>query len=114
MTALPVITPRRRGAGGCTPAHPRVARARATALAAVAKAIADPTRLQIVDAIRESAPHAVCQCDLLPLFDMAQPTLARHLKVLITAGVLAAERRGTWTYYYERPEALEGLTSWLT
>ncbi|MDQ6803410.1 MAG: metalloregulator ArsR/SmtB family transcription factor, partial [Actinomycetota bacterium] len=74
----------------------------------------DPTRLRIVDAIRKADPEAICQCELLPLFEMSQPALAKHLKVLITAGVLGSERRGAWAYYYLRPDALKELTAWLS
>lgn len=88
--------------------------AQARDLAAVAKALGDPTRLQIVDVIRTAAPEAICQCELTPLFAMSQPALAKHLKVLVGAGVLQSERRGTWTYYYARPGGLEELTSWLS
>jgi len=82
-------------------------------LAVVVKALADPTRLRIVDAVRKSDPEALCQCDLLPFFDMSQAAVAKHLKVLVTAGVLASERRGAWMYYYLRPGALKELTKWL-
>jgi ArsR family transcriptional regulator len=112
----PVLSPRRRHTAGCcvTVAQPNVDVEQATALAGVAKALGDPTRLRIVDAVRAAAPEAVCQCELVPLFDMSQPALAKHLKVLVDAGVLASQRRGTWTYYYTRPAGLEGLTTWLS
>ena len=115
-TALPVITPRERQPGGCCVARvePDLDPGRAADLAAIAKALADPTRLRIVDAVRKAAPEAICQCELTPLFEMSQPALSKHLKVLITAGVLASERRGLWTYYYERPEAREELMAWLS
>lgn len=86
---------------------------RASGLAGVAKALGDPTRLQLLDVARKSAPEAVCQCDLVPLFEMSQAGLAKHLRVLVGAGVLASERRGTWTYYYARADGLKELTSWL-
>jgi ArsR family transcriptional regulator len=85
----------------------------ATRLAVVAKALADPTRLRILDAVRKASPEAVCQCELLPLFAMSQPALAKHLKVLIAAGVLRTERRGLWAFYFADPDALEDLRSWL-
>ena len=115
-SSTPVLSPRRRQSGGCcvAAAEPNVDVRQATALAAVAKALGDPTRLRIVDAVRSAAPEAVCQCELLPLFDMSQPALAKHLRVLVDAGVLASQRRGTWTYYYTRPDGLEGLTRWLS
>ena len=100
----PVLTPRRRQSAGCcvATAQPNVDAEQAVALAAVAKALGDPTRLRIVDAVRSAAPEAVCQCELLPLFDMSQPALAKHLRVLVDGGILASQRRGTWTYYYTR------------
>ena len=112
---LPVLSPRERQAGGCCApvVEPDLSVAAAADLAAVAKALADPTRLRIVDTLRKAAPEALCQCELKPLFDMSQPALAKHLKVLVGAGVLGSERRGLWTYYHPRPEALGGLEAWL-
>jgi ArsR family transcriptional regulator, arsenate/arsenite/antimonite-responsive transcriptional repressor len=114
-TALPVITPRERQAGGCceAPVEPDLTADAAVELAAVVKALADPTRLRIVDTLRKSAPEAVCQCELKPLFDMSQPALSKHLKVLVGAGVVGRERRGLWTYYYMLPGATEELIAWL-
>src|SRR3954452_13323933 len=115
-TALPVISPRERQAGGCceAPVEPDLTADAAVALAATVKALADPTRLRIVDTLRKAAPEAVCQCELMPLFDMSQPALSKHLKVLASAGVIGAERRGAWTYYYARAEAREELLEWLS
>jgi ArsR family transcriptional regulator, arsenate/arsenite/antimonite-responsive transcriptional repressor len=87
---------------------------RAAGLAGIAKALGDPTRLRIVDLIRQADPEAVCQCELLPLFTMSQPAVAKHLKVLVDSGVLVSERRGTWTYYHARPGGLEELAAWLS
>ncbi len=114
--SAPVLSPRRRQPAGCwvSAVQPDLDIERAGRLATVAKALGDPTRLRIVDVIGKSAPEAVCQCELVPLFEMSQAGLAKHLKVLVDAGVLASERRGTWTYYYARPDGLKGLTSWLS
>jgi ArsR family transcriptional regulator len=95
------------------PVQPDLSPDAARDLAAVVKALADPTRLRIVDAVRKASPEAVCQCELVPLFDMSQPALSKHLKVLIAAGVLGSERRGLWTYYYLHDEALEVVRAWL-
>jgi ArsR family transcriptional regulator, arsenate/arsenite/antimonite-responsive transcriptional repressor len=115
-TPLPVITPRERQAGGCCEPfiEPDLGVEDAAALAVVVKALADPTRLRIVDTVRKAAPEAVCQCELLPLFDMSQPALSKHLKVLIGAGILATERRGLWAYYYLVPDSTKELLSWLS
>jgi ArsR family transcriptional regulator, arsenate/arsenite/antimonite-responsive transcriptional repressor len=114
--AAPVLTPRRRQAPGCcvAPAQPRLDAEQTARLAAVSKALGDQTRLRIVDVIREAAPEAVCQCELLPLFDMSQPALAKHLKVLVSAGVLGTERRGLWAYYFLLPDATKELSAWLS
>jgi ArsR family transcriptional regulator len=50
---------------------------------------------------------------LLPLFDMSQQALAKHLKVLVKAGVVGTERRGAWAYYYLVPNATDELVAWL-
>ncbi len=84
------------------------------ALAALVKGLADPTRLRIVDALRTAAPEAICQCELRPLFDMSQQALSKHLKVLISAGLVGSERRGLWTYYFVIPDSLEEITAWLS
>lgn len=115
-TELPVISPRERHPGGCCDVivQPDLSADAADRLAGVVKALADPTRLRIVDALRKSAPEALCQCELLPLFDMSQPGLAKHLKVLVKAGILGSERRGLWAYYFVNPDALKELDAWLS
>ena len=98
----------------CVPvAYPDVERDRAVRLAEVAKALGDPVRLQLVDVLRKHAGK-VCVCELVPLFDIAQPTLSHHLKKLREAGVVDCERRGLWAYYYVLPDALEELETWLS
>ncbi len=113
---LPVLSPRERRAGGCCEpvARPQVGAEEAVYLAAVCKALGDPTRVLNVDALRAAAPEAVCQCELLPLFDMSQPALAKHLKLLVGAGVVGTERRGLWAYYFLLPDAVKELRSWLS
>ena len=98
----------------CEPVvYPDVERAQAVRLAAVAKALGDPIRLQLVDVLRRHAGE-VCVCELVPLFDISQPTLSHHLKKLREAGLVASERRGLWAYYYVRPDALQELNAWLS
>ena len=79
----------------------------------VAKALGDPVRLQLVDVLRKHAGK-VCVCELVPLFDISQPTLSHHLKKLREAGIVDSERRGLWAYYYVIPDALEELSAWLS
>jgi ArsR family transcriptional regulator len=115
-TELPVISPRERQAGGCCAAivQPDLSADAAVRLATLVKALADPTRLRIVDALRKSAPEAICQCELLPLFEMSQPALSKHLKVLINAGIIGTERRGLWAYYFVLPDATKEFSAWLS
>jgi ArsR family transcriptional regulator len=86
----------------------------AARLAVVVKALADPTRLRIVDALRVGAPQTISQSQFLPLFDMSQPALAKHLKVLVDAGVVRVERRGRASNYELVAGAMDQLTTWLT
>ena len=77
------------------------------------QALGDPVRLQLVDVLRKHAGK-VCVCELVPLFEISQPTLSHHLKKLRDAGIVDSERRGLWAYYYVLPGALEELTAWLS
>ena len=111
------LTPKTKRAKGercCEPVvYPDVEREHAARMAEVAKALGDPIRLQLVDVLRKHAGK-VCVCELVPLFDISQPTLSHHLKKLRAAGVVDSEREGLWAYYYVRPEALKELSAWLT
>src|SRR5580693_3145329 len=110
------LTPKSKRAAGaacCEPVvYPDVERAQAVRMAAVAKALGDPVRLQLVDVLRKHAGK-VCVCELVPLFDLSQPTVSHHLKVLREAGIVGSERQGLWAYYYVIPDALEELSTWL-
>ncbi|MFN8217951.1 MAG: metalloregulator ArsR/SmtB family transcription factor [Solirubrobacterales bacterium] len=97
----------------CEPlVHPDIGPREAERMAAVAKALGDPVRLQLVDVLRKHAGR-VCVCELVPLFDLSQPTVSHHLKKLRDAGIVGSERRGLWAYYYVLPEALSELARWL-
>ncbi len=98
----------------CEPVvYPDVERDQAVRMAAIAKALGDPVRVQLVDVLRKHAGK-VCVCELVPLFDLSQPTVSHHLKVLRQAGVVGSERVGLWAYYYVIPDALEELSAWLS
>jgi ArsR family transcriptional regulator len=115
-TSLELAPKQKRAAGEpcCVPVvYPDADRERAERMAAVSKALGDPVRVQLVDVLRKAAGK-VCVCELVPLFDLAQPTVSHHLKVLRQAGIVDSERRGLWAYYYVIPEALEELSSWLS
>jgi ArsR family transcriptional regulator, arsenate/arsenite/antimonite-responsive transcriptional repressor len=76
-------------------------------LAAVFKALADPTRVAIVS--RLATGEMCCVCDLTDAFALSQPTVSHHLRILRDAGLVESERRGTFAYYWLVPEAIERL-----
>ena len=107
-------TKRRAGEPCCEPVvYPDVEREQAERMAAVAKALGDPIRLQLVDVLRKHAGR-VCVCELVPLFDLSQSTVSHHLKVLREAGIVGSERQGLWAYYYVLPGALAEFSAWLS
>ena len=81
-------------------------------IASVFKALADPTRVAIVN--RLARGEECCVCDLTAAFDLSQPTISHHLRILRGAGLVEVERRGTWAYYRLVPEALERMRDVLT
>ena len=84
---------------------------RLPAMKSLFRALADETRLRILGLLLTGE---VCVCELVPLFDLSQPTVSHHLKVLREARIVGSERRGLWAYYYVNSEALEGLSAWLS
>jgi ArsR family transcriptional regulator len=76
-------------------------------LAARFKALADPTRVAIINSL--SATDEVCVCNLTETFDLSQPTISHHLKILRDAGLVESSRRGTWAYYRLVPETIAAL-----
>jgi ArsR family transcriptional regulator, arsenate/arsenite/antimonite-responsive transcriptional repressor len=86
----------------------------ATGLAQLFKALADPVRLRLVSLIGAHRGGEVCVCELTDAFDLTQPTISHHLKVLREAGIIGSERRGTWVYYRLEPAALERMGALLT
>jgi ArsR family transcriptional regulator, arsenate/arsenite/antimonite-responsive transcriptional repressor len=117
VTSVPMeLAPKQKRAAGercCEPVvYPDVERQQAERMAVLAKAIADPVRLQLVDVLRKHAGK-VCVCELVPLFDLSQPTVSHHLKVLREAGIVDSERQGLWVYYYVMAGALDELAAWL-
>src|SRR5438270_6429276 len=98
----------------CEPVvYPNVEREQAQRMATIAKALGDPVRLQLVDVLRKHAGK-VCVCELVPLFDLTQPTVSHHLKVLREAGIVGSERQGLWAYYFVIPYTLREPSGWLS
>src|SRR5919199_4467056 len=91
----------------CGSDAPLLSESESETLAARFKALADPTRVAIVN--RLSSAECVCVCDLTDAFELSQPTISHHLRILRDAGLVEARRRGTWAYYRLVPEAIESL-----
>jgi ArsR family transcriptional regulator, arsenate/arsenite/antimonite-responsive transcriptional repressor len=88
-----------------------LSRAQAELVAPLLKALADPVRLRLMSLVASHPGGEACVCDLNEAFDLSQPTISHHLKVLHEAGLLAREKRGVWVYYRARTEALASLSA---
>ena len=98
--------------GGLLPAAVRASRCRAEQAEQVApllKALADPVRLRLMSLVASHPGGEACVCDLTDAFDLSQPTISHHLKVLHEAGLLDRDKRGVWVYYRARTDALASL-----
>ncbi|MFI2644363.1 ArsR/SmtB family transcription factor [Streptomyces sp. NPDC018610] len=104
------------GTEGCCPAllTAPLDEGRAETLAKVFKALGDPVRLRLLSMIASRAGGEVCVCDLTPAFEVSQPTISHHLKLLKQAGLIDSERRGTWVYYRLLPQMTDRLAAILT
>lgn len=91
-----------------------LAETEAVELAAVFKALGDPIRLRLLSTIASRDGGEVCVCELTPEFELSQPTISHHLKLLRQAGLIDCERRGTWVYYWLLPETTDRLAALLT
>ncbi|MET8730117.1 metalloregulator ArsR/SmtB family transcription factor [Streptomyces parvus] len=102
--------------GGCCPtllAAP-LDEKQAVELAKVFKALGDPVRPRLLSMIASREGGEICVCDLTPAFDLSQPTISRHLKLLRQAGLIDCERRGTWVCYWLLPGTVDKLAGVLT
>lgn len=96
----------------CTPA-PEISLDHTQRLAALAerlKAVADPTRLRMLELLAQQ-PAALCVCEITDQFTLHQPTISHHLRLLREAGLIAGEKRGTWSYYWATDEGKRVLAS---
>ncbi len=78
-------------------------------LAAVLKAVAEPTRLRLLSLVAGAAEGEACICDLTDPVGLSQPTVSHHMKVLADAGLVEREQRGKWAYYRLVPKSLDAL-----
>jgi len=86
----------------------------AAEMAVKLKALADPVRLRLFSSVASHAGGEACVCDISGGFEVSQPTISHHLKVLRDAGLLTSQRRASWVYYAVVPEALRVLSSLLS
>lgn len=93
--------------------QPRTDGRRDEDLAQVFKALGDPVRLRLLAMIAAEGAGETCVCELTPAFDVSQPTISHHLKLLRRAGLIAGERRGTWVYYRPVPETIDRVAALL-
>jgi ArsR family transcriptional regulator, arsenate/arsenite/antimonite-responsive transcriptional repressor len=82
-------------------------------IAPLLKALADPVRLRLMSLVASHADGEACVCDLNNAFDLSQPTISHHLKVLHEVGLLDRNKRGVWVYYKAQPTALADLATLL-
>ncbi|NKE57083.1 winged helix-turn-helix transcriptional regulator [Lentzea sp. PSKA42] len=91
-----------------------LAEQQAAELSTMFKALGDPVRLRLLSMIASQPDGEVCVCELTPAFDLSQPTISHHLKLLRQAGLVDSERRGTWVYYRVRPETTDRMAAVLS
>jgi ArsR family transcriptional regulator, arsenate/arsenite/antimonite-responsive transcriptional repressor len=82
-------------------------------LAAALKVIADPARLRVLSLIQAQPGHEACVCHLTEPLGLSQPTVSHHLKVLLQAGLVEREQRGSWAYFRVCEEPLTALRALL-
>jgi ArsR family transcriptional regulator len=111
--SLPTLPSGPPAAGCCAPSTGIDPALGAERIAAVAKALAEPVRINILDVLRRHG-EPLCQCELRPLFDLPQSTLSHHLGKLAAAGLVTVERRHRWAYYSVPADALQEITAWLS
>ena len=85
----------------------------AAELAAGLRVLADPVRLRLLSLVASHADGEACVCDLNDAFELSQPTISHHLKVLHEVGLLDRSKRGTWVYYRIKAEVLADVGSLL-
>ena len=87
----------------------RLSAEQAEQVAPLLKALADPVRLRLMSLVASHPGGEICACDLGESFDLSQPTISHHMKVLHDAGMVDRDKRGVWVYYRARSQALSSL-----
>lgn len=111
---LTTLLPVRDVAACCSPLTTEpIAEENASKLAGSLKALADPARLRLLSLVAAHADEEACVCDLTEPLGLGQPTVSHHLRILVDAGYLTREKRGTWAYYRLVPGALDSVAGLL-
>ena len=114
MTALPTLEPAA-VQDCCEPTgQPALSAEEAKRKALAFKALADPNRLRLLSIVKAESSGESCVCDLTGPLGLGQPTVSHHLKILVDAGLLHREKRGTWAYYSLVPGALDDVAGILS
>jgi len=96
----------------CSPiTRETVSAADAERIAFTLKALADPARIRLLSIIAAHEDGEACVCDLTAPLELSQPTVSHHLKLLVEAGFLEREKRGTWAYYRLVPGAIDSIAA---
>jgi DNA-binding transcriptional ArsR family regulator len=109
-TAAPVAEP----CCGGQVATPSLELTHAATLADRLKALADPTRLRMLDLLADQSAHQprpLCVCDITRQFPQNQPTISHHLRILREAGLVDCEKRGVWAYYWATDEGIRCVST---
>ena len=98
----------------CSPlSREPLSQAQAEQVAPLLKALAEPVRLRLMSLIASHPGGEACVCDLNDAFDLSQPTISHHLKVLHEAGLLQRTKRGVWVFYRVEAAALANVSALL-
>jgi ArsR family transcriptional regulator len=100
---VPVLEAPERVRGCCVTLAPPLPDETAEGVAEVFKALADPTRVQMIHMLK-AASEPVCVCDFTAAFDLGQPTVSHHLAKLKAAGLVDSFKRGVWAFYRLRDD----------
>jgi ArsR family transcriptional regulator, arsenate/arsenite/antimonite-responsive transcriptional repressor len=97
-------------AAGCAPLlEDEIGESDAQHLAGLLKVLAEPARLRLLSLIQAQPSGEACVCHLTAPLGLSQPTVSHHLKVLLEAGLVDREQRGSWAYFRVRPEPLAAV-----
>lgn len=112
VNILPRVKPLAVIAADCAPLlEDEIGEADALRVATLLKVLAEPARLRLLSLIQAQPDGEACVCHLTSPLGLSQPTVSHHLKVLLEAGLVERDQRGSWAYFRVRPEPLAAIRS---